>query len=527
MQEGIELVGRAAAFGSRIAIVSGGMEHTYADLLSASARVGRRLLDFAGEKAQGDPRGEGCGASDLQEARIAFLIPGGFEYAAIQWGIWRAGGVAVPLNAGASEPEIEYVLTNAEVGGVVIPGTLKERLGPLCNGLRIPLFLVEDLLEGESQETNLLPPIAPDRAAMMLYTSGTTSKPKGVVSTHTNIRAQIVALAEAWGWETDDRIPLFLPLHHIHGIVNVLSCALWSGARVEAFPSFDMTRILERVGKGAYSVFMAVPTIYVKLIRAFEDASPGDSAKWAEGFRGMRLMISGSAALPAVIHERWTELTGQRLLERYGMTEIGMGLSNPLRGERRPGAVGKPLPGVELRLVDEEGGVVEGEGSPGEIQVRGQAVFTEYWRREEATAEAFVDGWFRTGDMAVLERGYYRILGRLSVDIIKSGGEKLSALEIEDALREHPDIREVAVVGVEDETWGEAVAAAVIPREGVSLELESVREWARARVSAYKLPKKLKVVDDFPRNAMGKVMKPEVKALFSAPDPTSPSPSSP
>jgi malonyl-CoA/methylmalonyl-CoA synthetase len=203
------------------------------------------------------------------------------------------------------------------------------------------------------------------------------------------------------------------------------------------------------------------------------------------------------------------------------MTEIGMGLSNPLHGERRPGAVGQPLPGVELSLVSEEGEVLEGEDQPGEIQVRGPAVFNEYWRRDEATAEAFVDGWFRTGDMAVLEKGYYRILGRLSVDIIKSGGEKLSALEIEDVLRQHPLINEVAVVGVEDEVWGEAVAAAVITHEGASLELEALREWIRERVSPYKIPKKLKVVDDFPRNAMGKVMKPAVKSLF-APYPTVP-----
>jgi malonyl-CoA/methylmalonyl-CoA synthetase len=160
--------------------------------------------------------------------------------------------------------------------------------------------------------------------------------------------------------------------------------------------------------------------------------------------------------------------------------------------------------------------VIEGEDQPGEIQLRGPGVFTEYWKRPEATAEAFSEGWFRTGDMAVLERGYYRILGRLSVDIIKSGGEKLSALEIEDVLREHPAVKEVAVVGVEDELWGEAVAAAVVPAAGSSLDLESLREWCDGRLTRYKIPKKLAVVDDFPRNAMGKVMKPGVKELFQA-----------
>jgi malonyl-CoA/methylmalonyl-CoA synthetase len=196
------------------------------------------------------------------------------------------------------------------------------------------------------------------------------------------------------------------------------------------------------------------------------------------------------------------------------MTEIGMGLSNPLHGERRPGAVGQPLPGVELRLVSEGGEVIHAEGEPGEIQIRGPSVFEEYWNLPDVTEAAFTEGWFRTGDMAVLEDRYYRILGRLSVDIIKSGGYKVSALEIEDTLRAHPSIREVAVVGVEDEVWGEAVAAAVVSVEGEHIDLAGLRAWASDRLSTYKIPKRLAVVDDFPRNAMGKVMKPAIKSMF-------------
>jgi malonyl-CoA/methylmalonyl-CoA synthetase len=196
------------------------------------------------------------------------------------------------------------------------------------------------------------------------------------------------------------------------------------------------------------------------------------------------------------------------------MTEIGMGISNPLVGERRPGAVGHPLPGVDLRLVSESGRIIEEEGEPGEIQLRGPGIFTEYWRLPEATANAFQDGWFRTGDMAVLEDGYYRILGRLSVDIIKSGGYKLSALEIEEALRQHPRIQECAVVGVPDQLWGEVVAAAVKTTDGGELELPELKAWAGERISNYKIPRLLRVVEEFPRNAMGKVMKPAVKELF-------------
>jgi len=191
-----------------------------------------------------------------------------------------------------------------------------------------------------------------------------------------------------------------------------------------------------------------------------------------------------------------------------------MALSNPFHGERRPGSVGKPLPTVEIRLKSENGGIVTAEDEPGEIQVRGPAVFLEYWGRPEITRESFDDGWFRTGDMAVLETGYYRIMGRLSVDIIKSGGYKLSALEIEAVLLQHPDIRECAVIGAPDDTWGEAVAAAVVLNDGAVLELDPLRDWCRDRMSVYKIPKLLRRLDALPRNAMGKVTKPAVQKLF-------------
>ena len=493
---GIELVRRARAHGERVAVLDEGREHPYAELLEASSRVAGTLL---------------AGAPDLEEARVAFLGPGSFAYVAVQWGVWRAGGIAVPLSVAAAEPELEHVLTDSDVAAALAPRALLPRLERLCARHAIPLRAVEDALRAEP---GARPEVAEERRAMILYTSGTTSKPKGVVSTHATIRAQVTTLVEAWGWRSDDRIPLFLPLHHVHGIVNVLSCALWSGAAVDAFPGFDMRTILGRVADGAYTVFMAVPTIYVKLIRAIGELEPAERERVTRGFGDMRLMISGSAALPAAIHETWTKLTGQKLLERYGMTEIGMGLSNPLVGERRPGAVGQPLPGVEIRLVDEGERVVEGDGTSGEIQVRGPCVFSEYWRRPEVTAASFVDGWFRTGDMAVREDGYYRILGRLSVDIIKSGGYKLSALEIEDVLRQHPSVRDCAVVGLPDDTWGEIVAAALTSDEPDGLDLGALEAWASERLSAYKLPRRMTVVDDFPRNAMGKVQKPRVRELF-------------
>jgi malonyl-CoA/methylmalonyl-CoA synthetase len=224
-------------------------------------------------------------------------------------------------------------------------------------------------------------------------------------------------------------------------------------------------------------------------------------------------MMSGSAALPVQTLERWREITGHTLLERYGMTEIGMALANPLRGERRPGMVGVPLPGVDVRLVDESG-AAPGEGASGEIEVRGPGVFLEYWQRPDETRAAFRDGWFRTGDMAVVEQGSFRLLGRTAVDIIKTGGFKVSALEIEEVLREHPCIAECAVVGLSDQDWGERVSVAAELTVGSTLSLDALQQWAKARLAPYKVPRSLVTVAALPRNAMGKVVKPEVAALF-------------
>ncbi len=367
-----------------------------------------------------------------------------------------------------------------------------------------------------ARQPTKLPDVASERRAMILYTSGTTNRPKGVVTTHANITAQIMSLIEAWEWSADDRILLCLPLHHVHGIVNVVSCALWSGATCEMLPRFDANTVWERIAGGSsLTLFMAVPTIYVKLIAAWDAAPPERRASLSQACActKLRLMVSGSAALPVSTLERWKEISGHTLLERYGMTEIGMALSNPLRGERVPGSVGTPLPSVEVQLVGENGQPVA-PGTPGEIEVRGPSVFAEYWGKPDATRDAFRDGWFRTGDTAVIENGVYRILGRTNIDILKTGGHKVSALEIEEALREHPAIAECAVVGVPDLEWGERVAAAVVLKDGDTLDLPSLRAWAKEFLAAHKLPSRLLVLDALPRNAMGKVTKPAIKTMF-------------
>ena len=351
--------------------------------------------------------------------------------------------------------------------------------------------------------------------ALMLYTSGTTGRPKGVVHSHATVSAQVACLVEAWEWDSSDRIAHFLPLHHVHGLVNQLLCPLWVGARCDMFARFDAPTILDALATTPYTIFMAVPTIYSKAIAAWDAADERTRLRWSAGCAQLRVMISGSAALAVPVLERWREISGHTLLERYGMTEIGIALTNPLIGERRPGFVGGPVPGMFVRVVD-DARVLEGDGATGELQVRGANVFTEYWRRpEETTASFTADGWFLTGDQVTVDGGCFRITGRLSTDIIKSGGYKISALEIEGVLLAHPAIADCAVVGVPDDTWGERVAVAVVLRAGESLELEHLRSWARTELAPYKLPTLFERVESLPRNVMGKVLKPTVRTLFN------------
>lgn len=484
---------------NKIALNDGAAQWTYTELRQ---RIDRFASGLLGKQ------------SDLKEERIAFFMPASVDYATTLLGIWRAGGIAVPLNIAAAMPEIEYALSCAKVTRIVVgissPAESLTPLYSLCRGLGITVVNVSELL---SDKILVMPELSIERRAMMLFTSGTTNKPKGVVTTHNNIRAQITTLLEAWNWQDNDSIPLFLPLHHIHGIINILCCALWIGARITLFPRFDMGQILTGVEDRDYSVFMAVPTIYVKIIGELEKLPELRRTRICAGFKDMRLNISGSAACPVKLYNQWKELTGQTLLERYGMTEIGMGISNPYFGERRAGSVGVPLPGMEVALFDDAGNIIEGDDTPGEIRVRGDNVFLEYWDNVQATEDSFIDGWFCTGDVALRETGYYRIMGRSSVDIIKSGGYKLSALEIEGTLLTHESVAECAVIGVEDETWGEAVTAFVVLKPEHSLEYAALKRWCETRMSPYKIPKHLRVVESLPRNAMGKVMKPELKKL--------------
>lgn len=490
----LHLIENASKHLERLAIKSNGQAYSYQELLVASESIAVQLLN---------------GRSDLEEARIAFLVDPSFEYVQLQWGIWRAGGIAVPLCTKHPLPSIQYVLEDTQAEIVIYSKAYEALLSPLFEREQHQFIPLADF----SAQSGTLPDVQMSRRAMILYTSGTTGNPKGVVSTHQNIEYQITSLTTSWEWQRDDHILNVLPMHHVHGIVNVTLCALWSGACCEFLPKFDSQAVFDVFCKKEVNLFMAVPTIYFKLIAHWNELPTAEQETVSSALQRFRLMVSGSAALPISVLEKWRTISGHTLLERYGMTEMGMAISNPYRAERKPGYIGQPLANVTIRIADENDQVVA-DGTTGEIQVKGPNVFQEYWQKPEATRKTFTeDGWFKTGDIAVFEAGSYRILGRNSVDIIKSGGYKISALEIEEVLRSHPAIKECGVVGLPDDEWGEIIGASLILK-GETIDLEALRTWLKERLPRYQLPRKYIFQEDLPRNVMGKVTKNELKTMF-------------
>jgi malonyl-CoA/methylmalonyl-CoA synthetase len=490
----LQIIQNARKHPDRIAIRDQQRAYTYAELLVASERVARALLRER---------------QDLNEARVAYMVRPGFEYVSTQWGIWRAGGIAVPICVSYPLASVLYVVEDAQATQLVATEEFESLILPVATQKGIPCIRPDH----EPGQLGTLPEVSSERGAMILYTSGTTGSPKGVVSTHANIEAQIATLVDAWEWQPEDHILNVLPLHHVHGIINVMSCALWAGACCQFLLKFSAEAVFDIFRQRQVSLFMAVPTIYHQLISYWESLAPGAQAAISDCMEGFRLMVSGSAALPVSVMEKWQTISGHTLLERYGMTEIGMAISNPYRGERRPGHIGQPLPGVQIRLADEQDQLPDA-ATPGEIQVKGPNVFHTYWNKPEATRSAFTpDGWFRTGDIAILDQGSYKILGRNSVDIIKSGGYKISALEIEEVLRTHPQIRDCGVVGIPDEEWGEKIAASLVTSES-QMDFDALTAWLKERLPGYKVPRQWIIQTDLPRNAMGKVTKQEIRQYF-------------
>jgi malonyl-CoA/methylmalonyl-CoA synthetase len=452
------------------------------------------------------------GAPSLEGRRVALLASPGAAWVEAFFGIILGGGIALPLSPLYPAGELAWFAADAGADTLILSPEHAARAAQISQDRRV--IALADLFDGSPHEPSSLADLPAASTALLLYTSGTTGKPKGAMLSHAAVATQASLLHEAWAVTDTDALLHALPLHHLHGLGISLLTALLAGARAKMLPRFDPRRVWDELAH--VSVWMAVPTMYQKLFEAFDAADAPTQARWAASARALRLATSGSAALPVTLAARWKALTGTIPLERFGMTEIGVGMSNPRDpGARRAGSVGHALPTVESRIVDDHGS--DSDTGPGELLIRGPSLFQGYWQREEATTAAFREGWFCTGDIA--ERspdGYMRLLGRTSVDILKSGGYKLSALEIEEALRENGAIAEVAVVGLPDETWGERVVAVVVPAPGREAECapEALRSWAKERMAHYKVPREVVVTGALPRNPLGKVVKPElIRAL--------------
>lgn len=428
----------------------------------------------------------------------------------------RAGLVFLPLNSAYQEGEVAYFLENAEPGAVVAQPRSAPWLEPLCArlGIRHVFSLDEEgggtfveAATGAGTRFDTVSRRADDLAAI-LYTSGTTGRSKGAMITHRNLASNAAVLHAYWGFVPDDVLVHMLPLFHVHGLFVACHCVLMNGTGMRFHAKFDARRALEDFGRS--TVFMGVPTFYTRLL-----AEKGLDRRACSG---MRLFVSGSAPMLSETHADFEARTGQRIIERYGMTETGMLTSNPLDGERRPGTVGLPLPGTSVRVVDEAGRVCAA-GEIGAIQVKGDNVLPGYWRMPEKTREEFTsDGYFRTGDVGAFSAdGYLSIVGR-SKDLIITGGFNVYPKEVELAIDELPAIAESAVIGVPHPDFGEAVTAVVVPRPGAQAPAESeVIAWLKPRLANFKLPKRVFIVKELPRNTMGKVQKNVLRERYSGP----------
>jgi malonyl-CoA/methylmalonyl-CoA synthetase len=406
----------------------------------------------------------------------------------------KLGVIVVPINVLYREREVGHIVADAEPRAVV---TTADACGVFPSG--VACWDVEDLFTAgrAMRSDSVRAAIDGEHPAAIVYTSGTTGRSKGAILSHNNFLANATNLLACWRITAEDRYLAVLPLFHVHGLANGVVCWLASGCRMRLVERFDATRAAEWFAAFRPTLFFGVPTVYVRLLDL-----PGEAARLIG--RHARLFVSGSAPLASSVFDAFREKFGHAILERYGMSETLMSVSNPYGGERRPGSVGFPLPGVATRIVTSDGGDA-GAGETGELLIRGPNVCLGYWRQPDATAAAFVDGWFRTGDLA--ERspdGYYTLRGRRS-DLIISGGYNIYPREIEDLLLEQAGVREAAVVGISDDRRGEVPVAYVVADEPI--DPDALEAACRRDLASFKVPRGFVRVDALPRTALGKVQK--------------------
>ena len=442
------------------------------------------------------------------DSRIAVQTEKSVEALLLYLAVLRAGFVYLPLNTAYQASEIEYFIGNAEPAVVVCSGRNFPWISRIAfkAGTKHVFTLNEDctgsLLDRAAwhSDTHLPAHKTSDELAAILYTSGTTGRSKGAMLTHGNLLSNARVLHDWWGWQSSDVLIHALPIFHVHGLFVASHGALLAGAKMLWFSKFDPKAVLARLPEA--TVFMGVPTLYVRLL--------GEPGFGRDACRHMRLFVAGSAPLLIETFDAFRERTGHTIVERYGMSETVMLTSNPYHakdGGRRGGTVGFPLPGVGVRVRDDQGRPC-GTDEIGGIEVKGPNVFKGYWRMPEKTAEEFTaDGWFRTGDVGKIDaRGYVTIVGR-SKDLIISGGYNVYPAEVEGVIHEMPGVAESAVVGVPHPDFGEAVVAVVVPKPGAALDGDAIIAGLKGRIASFKVPKRVFVVDELPRNQMGKVQK--------------------
>ncbi|WP_030263846.1 acyl-CoA synthetase [Streptomyces violens] len=489
------------------------MNELFPALRTASSRTALRFQDRAltyGQlAASAGALAERIGA----ERRVAVWATPTLETSVAVVAALLAGVPAVPVNPKIGESELAHIVSDS-APTLVLAEPDTELPGALATLPRIDVDPYEGIEGGATAEdqprtteprtVELPPEPGAEAPAVIVYTSGTTGRPKGVVIPRRAIAATLDALEDAWQWTADDVLVHGLPLFHVHGLILGILGPLRRGGTVHHLGRFSTEGVARELG-GAGTMLFGVPTMYHRLA-----AEAGENPALAKALGGARLLVSGSAALPLTDHQKIKAATGARVVERYGMTETLMNTAVRADDTSAPGTVGVPLPGVQARLVDESGKVIESNDGEtvGEIQVRGPNLFVEYLNRPDATAEAFDGGWFRTGDMATRDAaGRYRIVGRKATDLIKSGGYKIGAGEIENALLEHPGVAEAAVTGEPDEDLGERIVAWIVPAPGTRPTPTELADHVAAQLAPHKRPRVVHYLDALPRNDMGKILK--------------------
>jgi len=496
----------AALFGRKAAVIFGGRTYSFLD------------IDHRVEQYAGLLKHRGIGKGD----RVAVMLPKSMEFLFVHLANLAIGAMTVPLNPGYTSEEVTYFLSDSGASLLVadrerfirieIPARkMKHMQTVLTDGEgpdgSPPLLSGEGRIGGEDPRDY---PAGGDDGAMICYTSGTTGRSKGAVITHRNLVSNMKALQETWAWTEADRLLHVLPMFHVHGLVVALHGALHAGSTVIMHGKFDPVRTLKTLEQENITLFMAVPTIYHRLLDHWETGKPD--------LRAMRVFISGSAPLSRHLFKKFEEATAFRILERYGMTEAQMITSNPLNPDRRiPGSVGYPLPGVSLKILSPDGKAVV-PGEVGEVWVRGDNVFKGYWNMPEKTAESLRGGWLQSGDLGYQdpEDDFRLYLVGRSKELIISGGYNIYPKEVESTLERHGAVDEAAVFGLPDEDFGEKVSAAIVlKQENPAVSPEELMAFTRRYLTGYKCPKKIFFLDSLPRNAMGKIEKGTLKRMFS------------